>query len=234
MGSENPKKQRGRPRKQQAPEDEGDGRSSNWTVVCYPESLPEGWESSIEEYHIEWCRSPLHEFDLNATGEDKKPHYHLVLKFGTLKSFDQVKQITDKIHAPIPKRIMNMRSMVRYLCHLDNPDKHQYPLEQIKSYGGFDVDDILKATATERFQIIKDMIQYCEDHDVNEIRTLILHAIHEDKEEWHRCLCDSSERIMSAYLRSKRHTMPKQQQEPIQHCDNDMLAEIKAKLKKPE
>jgi len=200
-------KKRGRPKRN--PSDEGESRSSNWTCVVYPESLPEDWIQIIDEYHIEWAVSPLHQFDLNATGEDKKPHFHIMLKFGSLKAFDQVKVITDAIHGPIPKRIMNMRAMVRYLCHLDNPEKHQYPVEEIKSYGGFDIADLLRPGTSERYTIIKDMIQHVKKQGITEMQDLVDFAIENQFEEWFRALCDSSERIVDSYIRSQRHRGPK-------------------------
>ena len=57
----------------------GSDRTRNWTVVLYPESAPENWRDILDALHIEWVESPLHEFDTNATGEVKKPHWHLLL-----------------------------------------------------------------------------------------------------------------------------------------------------------
>ena len=76
--------------------------------------------------HIEWVESPLHDKDLNASGEAKKPHIHILLLFGGVKSYEQVKEITDSLNCPIPQRCHNARALVRYMAHLDNPEKHQY------------------------------------------------------------------------------------------------------------
>lgn len=54
-------------------------RTRNWSVIVYPESAPENWRQILDESHIEWIESPLHEFDTNPTGEIKKPHYHILL-----------------------------------------------------------------------------------------------------------------------------------------------------------
>jgi len=202
-------KKRGRPKKNHADGDEGgESRCNKWTAVVYPESLPKGWEIIIDEYHIEWAISPLHQYDLNATGEDKKSHYHLFLKFDSLKSFDQVRVITDSINGPIPKRIMSARAMARYLCHLDNPEKHQYPVEEIQCRGGFDISELLRPGTSERYTIIKDMIQYVKKNEITELQQLVDYALENDFDEWFRALCDSAERIVSAYIRSQRHRGP--------------------------
>ena len=66
-----------------------DSRTRIWTAICYPESAPSNWVDLLDQLHIEWCQSPLHEFDTNVTGEVKKPHYHLIFAFDGKKSFDQ-------------------------------------------------------------------------------------------------------------------------------------------------
>ena len=47
--------------------------------------------------------SPLHNKDVNADGTPKKPHWHVILTFKGLKSYEQVKAITDKLNAPAPQ-----------------------------------------------------------------------------------------------------------------------------------
>ena len=58
-----------------------DTRSRLWVFVAYPESLPENWLDIIADWHVPCCISPLHDKDINADGEAKKPHYHIVLQF---------------------------------------------------------------------------------------------------------------------------------------------------------
>lgn len=51
-----------------------DGRTRNWTFVLYPDSAPDNWRQILDDKHIEWIESPLHDKDVNANGEPKKPH----------------------------------------------------------------------------------------------------------------------------------------------------------------
>ena len=64
----------------------GSDRTRNWVVIVYPESAPENWRSHLDDLHLEWIESPLHEFDVNADGEVKKAHWHVLLLFGGVKS----------------------------------------------------------------------------------------------------------------------------------------------------
>ena len=56
-------------------------KKRNWGAVVYPESAPEDWEEILKLKGISWARSPLHDSDINPTGEPKKAHYHIIISF---------------------------------------------------------------------------------------------------------------------------------------------------------
>ena len=120
-----------------------DSRKRNWTAVVYPESAPENWREILDDEHIEWVESPLHDKDMNPDGSIKKPHWHIMLLFDGNKSYEQIKEITDKINAPIPKYVQSVRAMARYFAHLDNPEKVQYAVSEIRGHGGVDLKELL-------------------------------------------------------------------------------------------
>ena len=47
-----------------------DNRARNWSLVVYPESAP--GRDILDDYHIPWVESPLHDKDVNPDGEIKK------------------------------------------------------------------------------------------------------------------------------------------------------------------
>ena len=108
----------------------------------------------MDEHHIEWAESPLHEFDTNPTGELKKPHWHIVLSFTGPKSYEQVVSILEPLNCPIPQRCHALKGAVRYFAHLDNPDKFQYSIDQIVAHGGFDIAAALAPSSGERYDLI--------------------------------------------------------------------------------
>ena len=59
-----------------------DVRARAWTFIVYPESAPENWRDVLDGFHLQWACSPLHDRDVNATGEPKKAHWHILLSFG--------------------------------------------------------------------------------------------------------------------------------------------------------
>ena len=95
-------------------------RTRNWTFIVYPESAPQNWRSIIDEDHVQWIESPLHDKDVNPDGEKKKAHWHILIMYDGPKSYDQIKSLTDKLNSPIPKAVASARGLVRYMIHINN------------------------------------------------------------------------------------------------------------------
>lgn len=184
-----------------------ESRTRNWTIVLYPESAPDNWRTFIDDLHIEWVESPLHDKDVNANGEPKKAHWHLLLMFGGVKSYEQVKEVTDSLNAPRPERCHNARSMVRYMVHLDNPDKAQYSQGDIKAHGGVDLAELLRPSSSERYTLIGDMIAYIRNNNVIEFQDLMDYALANEFDTWFPLLCDNSAFVIGQYIKSQRHRL---------------------------
>lgn len=182
-----------------------DTRTRNWTVVVYPDSAPEFWRDILDELHIEWIESPLHDKDINGNGEIKKAHYHVLLMFGGVKSFNQVRDITEILNCPIPQRCHNARAMVRYMAHMDNPDKVQYQVSDIKAHGGVDLADLLRPSHSERYSLIKEMIEFIKKNNIIEFQDLMDYACVSRYDDWFPLLCDNSTIVLNSYIKSCRH-----------------------------
>ena len=180
-------------------------RTRNWTFVLYEDSAPDNWREVLDEEHIEWIESPWHDKDINADGSPKKKHKHILLMFGGVKSYEQVKEITDKLGQPIPQRTHNARAMVRYMAHLDNPEKAQYDIGGIIAHGGVDLAEMFRPTSSERYTIIRDMLDYVRSAGVTEFQDLMDYAAAEHFDDWFPLLCDSSAYVVGQYIKSQRH-----------------------------
>lgn len=186
-------------------EEQKETRTKTWTIVLYPESAEPNWRTIIDDMHIEWACSPLHDRDVDATGELKKSHWHILLVFGSIKAFDQVKELTDRLKGPIPQRCHNARAMVRYLAHLDNPDKAQYNVADIEAHGGIDVSELLRPSSSERYTIIKEMMAYIKSNNIIEFQDIADYASENEYDRWFPALCDSSSIVIREYIKSQRH-----------------------------
>lgn len=176
-------------------------RGRNWVFVIYKDSLPEGQPSALLDelavpYFLAW-----HDSDVSADGEPKKEHGHLILMFDGNKSYKQVCEIADTLNSPKPKRIENLRSMARYLCHLDNPEKAQYLVEDVEQGYGADYIKIINLTEN-RYALIRDMVAWVEDNDCRYYSDLFNYcAIHNDM--WFRALCDNCREDLYRYIYSR-------------------------------
>lgn len=182
-----------------------DQRTRNWTFVLYEDSAPENWRDILDEEHIEWIESPWHDKDVNANGEPKKKHKHILLMFGGVKSYEQVKEITDKLGQPIPQRTHNAKAMVRYMAHMDNPEKAQYSPSDIIPHGGVDLAELLRPSCSERYSLIREMIDYIRSSGITEFQDLVDYASSERFDDWFPLLCDSSSYFIGQYIKSQRH-----------------------------
>lgn len=182
-----------------------DERTRNWTFLTYPEGTQKNWRDVLDDLHIPWVESPLHDKDDNADGKQKKPHWHILLLFEGNKSYEQVKEITDKLNATIPQKVASAKGLVRYMAHLDNPEKHQYDRGSIIGHGGVDVVEYLKPTSSTRYQLIKEMMEFVLENNIIELRVLLSHAMTERFDDWFPLLCDNSAYIMGEFIKSCRH-----------------------------
>ena len=179
-------------------------RARGFAFVLYPESAPDNWRDIIDSFHIQWAESPLHCFDVNETGEVKKPHWHIVLSFEGLKSLDQVKEITTSVNGTIPIKLNSVKGMVRYFAHLDNPEKYQYPVDQIIGHGGMDVADLLRLSASARYSVIKKICEYVALSGISEFYQIMDYASEYHSEDWYPVLCDSAAYVVNQYIKSNR------------------------------
>lgn len=176
-------------------------RTRNWATVVYPESAPANWETILAECHSACFVSPLHDSDINPDGTPKKEHYHVIVMFDAVKNRDQVKELFDRIGGVGTEKISSLRGYARYLCHLDNPEKHQYSPDDVKAYGGADYISVI-GLPTDKYKAIDEMIDYCEENNVYSFAELIIYARGSHR-DWFRVLCDSGAVVIEKYLKSK-------------------------------
>lgn len=178
----------------------GNFRTRNWVFVFYPESAPENWKDIISDWCIPCFVSPLHDQDLNPDGEVKKPHYHCLLMFHGMQTQAKVKELADQVCGVLPQGVKDSRAMARYLCHLDQPSKHQYDTGDVLALGGADYAAAI-ASSSDKYQAVREMLQFCDENHIIAYCDLLKYAsLYRD--DWFRALCDSSTVVIKEYLKS--------------------------------
>ena len=126
----------------------------NFTFLMYEDSAVEDWFEALTNMHIPAAVSPLHIGELKEDGTEKKPHYHVVLMYSQKHSIAQALEIVEELHG-VPSLKNNFKEfvvgdlqlMLRYLCHLDNPEKKQFPIEDVRIIGALNYEAAIQQSA---------------------------------------------------------------------------------------
>lgn len=164
-------------------------KKRNWAFFVYPTkeqlialkseydgsdgygTVPDDWQQQLQLSGLQYAISPLHDKDEleDGSGKMKKPHYHVIVVYGSPTTYNNVKSLTDSLNSPIPQALEQVKGYYRYLSHKDNPEKYQYDEKEIKTGGGFNIANWTELTRSEvnevkrKLQILireKNMIEY--------------------------------------------------------------------------
>lgn len=184
--------------------DKANSRYRNFACVVYPESAPANWLEIIGDSKTPVLVSPLHDSDINPTGEHKKPHYHVLAAYDGKKSISQASEFFSSFGGVGCEVVQSLRGYARYLCHLDNPEKHQYNQADVLQFGGIDFVSCI-GLPTDKYKAVSEMMEYCRENNVYSYADLLDYAriSHFD---WFRVLCDSATVVMKEYLKSRSWT----------------------------
>lgn len=184
-------------------------KKRNWGAVVYPESAPSDWKEILKLKGISFAVSPLHNLDINPTGEIKKAHYHIIMSFSGPTTDKTVNDIMKELNQPIAIPLESVRGYYRYFTHKDNPEKYQYDSTDIELFNGFDVTDILNGF--EVFQYLKEIQILIIENDILEYSDLLDYLLQNDfMELWN--VASSHTLFLNTYITSKRHKLEKEKQ----------------------
>lgn len=177
-----------------------DGRSRTWATIVYPESAPSNWIEILSDLKIPCFISPLHNNDLNANGEKKKEHFHVLFLFDSVKSKEQMSEIFPTFGGVGVEKCVSARGYARYLCHLDNPEKAQYSPNDVICLMGTDYSEVI-CSPSDRLQIIRDMTQYIKANRIHYFNRFFDYCA-ENNETWFIALNKDCGWIIKEYIKS--------------------------------
>lgn len=167
-------------------------KTRNWNIIVYPDSAPEDWiQQIIEHFHVPFVVSPLHDMDVNADGEIKKPHWHVTICFEGPKSWLNVTKILSFLNCAVPVDCISLTGSVRYMAHLDNPEKYQYDPNEILGYCGFSVEDMFIPSQSESDKLLAMMIEFLNNPDGGfemDYNEFLLFCIDQHYNDWYKAL----------------------------------------------
>lgn len=193
----------------QKPSNNGSRRTRNFATVVYPESAPGNWQDLLSAFMVPSFVSPLHDKDINPTGEPKKPHYHVVIMFDSVKTVEQAKELFLSIGGVGCEVVQSIRGYARYLCHLDNPEKAQYTIDDVKALCGADYIGTI-GLAIDKLKALDEMQEFCEKYNVVSFYALSKYASAQ-RSDWARVLKESGTLYMREYLKSRHWSLENNQ-----------------------
>jgi hypothetical protein len=172
----------------------------NFACIIYAESENRGWKEAISEFGLPYFWI-LHDKDA------KKPHFHVLFCPCNAISINTAKHIVELIGGANGRveRVASKRGYMRYLTHMDNPEKYQYPTSDIVFGCGACYDFEHLATKEElrdsELDILQEMIEYIDANNVylycDFVRTCVTY--HRD---WFRVLSGAKGRVIDKYIKS--------------------------------
>nr|WP_012218463.1 replication protein B [Lactiplantibacillus plantarum]ADU77110.1 replication protein B [Shuttle DNA vaccine vector pLKV1]CAA77780.1 repB [Lactiplantibacillus plantarum]CAR79031.1 replication protein [Cloning shuttle vector pA13] len=145
-------------------------KGRDWTFIVYPESAPDNWRTVLDETHLLWIESPLHDKDMNADGEIKKSHYHILLTFDGPVTEKQVIKLIDPLNTPLLKKLGCPRWFSVVIWHIWTTLKNiNTQRDEIVGHCGADVESYFELTKTSKMSVMKTIITY-----IYEIRLIIM------------------------------------------------------------
>lgn len=170
-------------------------RFRHWQSILYLDSCAENWKDKLVDWGVQAFISPLHQYDINGDGSPKKPHHHIVVSYQNKKSFWQVNKLFEDIGAlngiqgdgkSAFMTCEDLRVSVRYLCHLDNPEKYQYPIDEVVCIGGADFDEVATLPRDDE-EMMGEILTWMHDYQCFSYRALIVWARDNDR-KWFKYL----------------------------------------------
>lgn len=199
-------------------------KKRNWAFFVYPTqkqlenlkseydgadgygSVPDDWQQRLQLSGLQYAISPLHDKDKleDDSGKTKKPHYHVIVVYGSPTTYNNVKSLTDNLNSPIPQALEQVRGYYRYLTHKDNPDKYQYDEKDIQVGGGFNIADFINLSKSEVTEIVFKLQQLIREQGLTEYEAF-MDYVQDNLDRSVYDVASTHTLFFNTYLRSRRH-----------------------------
>lgn len=117
----------------------------------------------------------VHDCDKNEDGTPKRPHLHVVVHLGVSrrKYLQIISELSDwtmlSSDAFSAEPVNNLEGCLRYLIHLDNPEKFQYPSNVVQTNAS---ETFSCAISTVEVYSASNLIALCENNNFDKIAIL--------------------------------------------------------------
>ena len=107
------------------------------------------------------------------------------------------------LRAPIPERISGLTGAVRYLTHMDNPEKYQYDNTEIQVFGGFDLESCLALSTGDKKTSVKEMLGFISDNNIMHLKDFADYCMSDRAPAgWFELLTERNTLFIKEYIKS--------------------------------
>ena len=184
---------------------EANNKIRNFAFIVYKDSVSEEWETLLRDqclngYYI------FHDRDVNSDGTIKKSHFHVLIALDGPRSCNSIKRLVSYLGGAngVFQEVNSLRGYARYLCHLDNPDKHKYDVNDVVSMGDGDYALYIQ-TDKDKKAIVKDIIKFCKENKIYSYANLLDYCI-KQKDDWFTILNGYNGQVVRDYIKSRYWT----------------------------
>lgn len=168
----------------------------------------------LNELHCDFVLSPLHNpdalslYDSEGNLDHVKPHFHLLVLWNGPTTYNTIAELLDIFHhcsRPIP--VYQVNGYIRYLIHLDNPDKEQFSGQDALTLIGNPHDTVQEAFDIgdyDKVKICKDMASFILDNGISELTDLLIYASNNEP-KWAYILYKNVPNVITQLLSSVRY-----------------------------
>ncbi|WP_267464673.1 Rep family protein [Lacticaseibacillus paracasei] len=100
-------------------------------------------------------------------------------------------------------RISSLTGAVRYLTHMDNPEKYQYDNADIETFGGFDLESCLALSTGDKRQALRDMLAFISENEIMHLKDFADYCMSEEAPAgWFELLTERNTLFIKEYIKS--------------------------------
>lgn len=191
-------------------------RSQNYTFIVYPQDTDQHWKDRIKELGVDALISPLHVGDSPSLEEDgvsivfhsPKPHYHVVLIYGSVQSLAQAREDAAYIGAAngYVERVKSMQYMCKYLCHLNCKDKEKYNPADVEIIGDYDYLGKVSNEDEDDTDMLIDITAYIDANNITSFKAFATDCAFNNI-EWFKLLSKRRTMYISALIKSNKEDL---------------------------
>lgn len=118
---------------------------------------------------------------LPEEAQHKKEHVHVIIKGDGPRSaqwwHDELLRTGFPHEITYFKKVRTMSSALRYLAHMDNPEKHQYSMLDIHGFGGIDMSCLLKSSDVDKVYTLVNVMETIFERHIHQYHFLVKYAM---------------------------------------------------------